>query len=88
MISTAPDREEPSVIFSGLPEGFRLSAGTKKIRSWAVPTDKLDGLTIISPPAYEGDCKLLVMLFDGKEVRDMKTTMISIHAKPEGPLCR
>lgn len=81
-ISADPDREDPAIMFSGLPDGFRLSAGTKKTRAWAVPIDKLTGLMLIPPPAFEGDFKVLAMFFDGKDVRDMRTMPVSIHRKP------
>ncbi len=81
-ISSDPDREDPAVMFSGLPEGFRLSAGTKKMRAWSVSIDKLNGLMLIPPPAYEGDFKILAMFFDGKDIRDMRTIPVSIHRKP------
>jgi len=78
----AKDGSEPFISFSGLPEGCRFSAGTKKTRSWWVPVDKLNGLKLLPSADCEGDFKVLVMVFDGNDVRSdiMREVQFSIHA--------
>jgi hypothetical protein len=81
LLSPDKDRDEPSINFSGLLDTCRLSAGSKRTRSWYVPVDKLNGLTLVPAAGCEGDFKVLVMIYDGKDVRDeMRTILFSIHA--------
>jgi hypothetical protein len=81
LLSPDDDRDEPAVIFSGLLAGCRLSAGSKRTRSWYVPLDKLEGLMLIPQAGCEGDFSVLVMIYDGKDVRnDTATILFSIHA--------
>jgi hypothetical protein len=81
------DGGEPSITFSGLPDSCRLSAGNKRTRSWSVPIDKLDGLMLMPAAGCKGDFKVLIMIFDGKDVRSdiMRTILFSIHADESVP---
>ncbi len=86
LLSPDSDRDDPAVTFSGLPETCHLSAGSKRTRSWHVPVDKLYGLMLLPSAGCEGDFKVLVMIYDGKEVRnDMRTILFSIHAGARMP---
>jgi hypothetical protein len=86
LLSPDDDRDEPAVNFSGLLDRCRLSAGSKRTRSWYVPVDKLEGLTLVPQPGCEGDFSVLVMIYDGKNVRnDTRTMLFSIHAGAELP---
>jgi TPR repeat protein len=86
MLSPDDDRDEPAVNFSGLLDRCRLSAGSKRTRSWYVPIDQLEGLMLVPQPGCEGDFSVLVMIYDGKNVRnDTRTMLFSIHAGTELP---
>jgi hypothetical protein len=81
LFSPDDDRDEPAVNFSGLPDSCRLSAGSKRARSWYVPVGKLEGLLLLPEAACAGDFNVLVMIYDGKDVRDdTRTILFSIHA--------
>jgi hypothetical protein len=81
LLSPDDDRDEPAVNFSGLLDRCRLSAGSKRTRSWYVPIDKLEGLMLVPQAGCEGDFSVLVMIYDGKNVRnDTRTILFSIHA--------
>jgi hypothetical protein len=86
MLSSEDDRDEPAVNFSGLLDRCRLSAGSKRTRSWYVPIDKLEGLMLVPQAGCEGDFSVLVMIYDGKNVRnDTRTILFSIHAGADAP---
>jgi len=86
MLSPDDDRDEPAVNFSGLLDRCRLSAGSKRTRSWYVPIDKLEGLMLVPQQGCEGDFSVLVMIYDGKNVRnDTRTMLFSIRAGIDTP---
>jgi hypothetical protein len=80
----SPDADrDVSIILSGIPDACRLSAGTKRKRSWSVPVEKLDGLILIPASGCQGDFKILVMIYDGTDVRsEMRTIFVSIYGEP------
>src|SRR5262249_52188546 len=47
LLSPDDDRDEPAVNFSGFLDRCRLSAGSKRTRSWYVPIAKLEGLMLV-----------------------------------------
>jgi TPR repeat protein len=86
LLSPDDDRDEPAVNFSGLLDRCRLSAGSKRTRSWYVPIDKLEGLMLVPQAGCEGNFSVLVMIYDGKNVRnDTRTILFSIHAGADVP---
>jgi hypothetical protein len=62
LFSSDADRDDPAVILSGIPDACRLSAGSKRKRSWSLPPEKLDGLMLIPASGCQGDLKILVMI--------------------------
>jgi TPR repeat protein len=86
LLSPDDDRDEPAVNFSGLLDRCRLSAGSKRTRSWYVPIAKLEGLMLVPQEGCEGDFSVLVMIYDGKNVRnDTRTILFSIHTGTGAP---
>lgn len=55
------------LMFRGLPEGVRLSAGFRTKESWAVSLRDAPGLTLIAPAGFQGAFLLEVLLIKGRD---------------------
>jgi hypothetical protein len=87
LLSPNDGTDIPYVNFAGLPDSCRLSAGIKRTRSWSVPIDKLGGLMLVPDAGCEGDFQVLVMIYDGGDIRtdSMRTISFSIDRAPSAP---
>lgn len=70
------------LMFRGLPEAFKLSAGFRTKESWAVSLRDIQGLTLIAPPGFQGAFLLEVLLIKGWDTPP-ETRKIAVDIKSD-----
>jgi hypothetical protein len=87
-ITLPPPRGEPfrMLVFRGLPEELRLSAGTRLDDAWVISPDDAGRLTLEVPDDYNGAFQLEIRLMHGRgDLGERQTIQVRIAPQPDAP---